>query len=196
MNMTLQATTVAPAAPQGLEQTIEQTVREAVNQALRDVPPQASAAERSQIVREKVQEAIDRARAKIDAARENSTPVVGQPQLLPRDMIPPQAVDISLAFFFMIGTIVIGLPIARALGRRMDRRSQAATPEVTTRLDRIEQAIEAVAIEVERVSEGQRFTTKVMSEMRGLPSPAPAEAWPSNARHAEPVPAPASETRR
>jgi hypothetical protein len=31
----------------------------------------------------------------------------------------------------------------------------------------MEQAIEAVAIEVERISEGQRFTTKLLSEGRG-----------------------------
>jgi hypothetical protein len=38
--------------------------------------------------------------------------------------------------------------------------------EVTGRLERIEQSLEAVAIEVERISEGQRFTTKLLSEGR------------------------------
>jgi len=32
------------------------------------------------------------------------------------------------------------------------------------RLERIEQAVDAIAIEVERISEGQRFTTKLLSE--------------------------------
>lgn len=44
--------------------------------------------------------------------------------------------------------------------------------EVTSRLERIEQSLEAVAIEVERISEGQRFTTKLLSEGRGSASPA------------------------
>jgi len=35
-----------------------------------------------------------------------------------------------------------------------------------TRLDRIEQSIEAMATEVERIAEGQRFTTKLLSEVR------------------------------
>jgi hypothetical protein len=39
--------------------------------------------------------------------------------------------------------------------------------EVAGRLERIEQSLEAVAIEVERISEGQRFTTKLLSEGRG-----------------------------
>jgi hypothetical protein len=32
------------------------------------------------------------------------------------------------------------------------------------RLERLEQAVESIAIEIERVSEGQRFVTKLMSE--------------------------------
>ena len=35
---------------------------------------------------------------------------------------------------------------------------------VEERLERIEQAIDAMAVEVERISEGQRFTTKLLSE--------------------------------
>jgi len=31
-------------------------------------------------------------------------------------------------------------------------------------------------VEVERISEGQRFTTKIISELRGLPQPAAAAA--------------------
>ncbi len=36
--------------------------------------------------------------------------------------------------------------------------------EVLARLERMEQGIDAIAVEVERISEGQRFTTKLMSE--------------------------------
>ena len=35
------------------------------------------------------------------------------------------------------------------------------------RLARIEQAVEAMAVEVERISEGQRFTTRLLAEGRG-----------------------------
>ena len=37
------------------------------------------------------------------------------------------------------------------------------------RLERLEHAIDSIAIEIERISEGQRFTTKLLSE-RTLPS--------------------------
>ena len=37
---------------------------------------------------------------------------------------------------------------------------------MTQRLERIEQGVEAIAIEVERISEGQRFTTKLLAEQQ------------------------------
>ena len=86
-----------------------------------------------------------------------------------RDMIPPQAVDISLAFFFTVAAIIIGLPIARAFARRMDRKGGGAAQiptEVTTQLAHLNQAVDAIAVEVERISEGQRFTTRLLSEQR------------------------------
>jgi|SRR5205085_9072272 len=60
----------------------------------------------------------------------------------------------------------IGIPVARAYARRMDSESKnpRVPPEVTSRLERIEQSLDAVAVEVERISEGQRFTTKLLSE--------------------------------
>jgi hypothetical protein len=36
--------------------------------------------------------------------------------------------------------------------------------DLMTRLERMEQSLDAVAVEVERISEGQRFTTKLLSE--------------------------------
>lgn len=82
--------------------------------------------------------------------------------------IPPEAVDISLAFFFTVAAIIIGLPITRALARRLDRKSGVAQipNEVTSQLAQLTQAVDAIALEVERISEGQRFTTRLLSEQR------------------------------
>ena len=38
---------------------------------------------------------------------------------------------------------------------------------LTDRLNRLEQAVDAVAVELERVGEGQRYVTKVFAESRG-----------------------------
>ena len=50
--------------------------------------------------------------------------------------------------------------------RRQERQDAlpSAAPEVMLRLERMEQAIDSIAVEVERISEGQRFTTKLLSE--------------------------------
>jgi len=81
-------------------------------------------------------------------------------------MIPPQAVDIAIGFFVTCAVIVVGWPISRALGRRFERRG--STPlldtSVAEQLQRIEQAVEAVAIEVERISESQRFLAKLQEK--------------------------------
>lgn len=92
--------------------------------------------------------------------------VIGMPP--PGEIIPPEAVDISLAFFFTIAAIIIGLPIARAFARRMDRKGGVAQvpSEVSAQLAHLNQAVDAIALEVERISEGQRFTTRLLSEQR------------------------------
>ena len=52
------------------------------------------------------------------------------------------------------------------------KKSAVATPEprleaIEVRLARMEEAIESVAVEMERVAEGQRFTARVLSERPG-----------------------------
>jgi hypothetical protein len=95
----------------------------------------------------------------------------------PPDFIPPQAVDIATMFFITLAVIAIGIPLARGFSRWAERRGQSSAPDVTPRLDRIEQAIESVAIEVERISEGQRFSNKLMNELRALPAGEGAAGW-------------------
>jgi hypothetical protein len=82
--------------------------------------------------------------------------------------IPQQAVDISIAFFLIFAFVIIGLPLARAFARRMDRRGGTAqvSNEVSSQLAHLNQAVDAIALEVERISEGQRFTTRLLSEQR------------------------------
>lgn len=85
----------------------------------------------------------------------------------PDNVIPPQVESISIAFFIMIAAIVIGWPLMRAFARRIERGTPVAAPlppEVRDQLQQISQSVDAIAIEVERISEGQRFTTKMLTE--------------------------------
>ena len=94
---------------------------------------------------------------------------------LPRssdDIIPPQLVDISIAFFIMMAVIIIGWPLARAFGRRLEKRAGAPAlpdPAIAGQLQRIEQAVEAMSIEIERISESQRFMAKLQSNATERP---------------------------
>jgi hypothetical protein len=93
--------------------------------------------------------------------------VIGVPAGLARDVIPQQVVDISIAFFLTMAAIIIGLPLARAFGRRMDRRGTQQIPsDLSHQIGQLNQAVDAIALEVERISEGQRFTTRLLSEQR------------------------------
>jgi hypothetical protein len=69
---------------------------------------------------------------------------------------------------FLIASFALLFPFAVALARRVWVRNgpQPAAPnlENSPRLQRIEQAIESIALEVERIGEAQRFTTKVLAE--------------------------------
>jgi hypothetical protein len=44
--------------------------------------------------------------------------------------------------------------------------SAGRDPELLARIARIEQIVESTSIEIERISEGQRFTTRLLAENR------------------------------
>lgn len=79
------------------------------------------------------------------------------------------AVLVPLGFFAMVVAVVVGRPMVQALAKRADNNSKRPQipAEVLTRLERMEQSIDSIAVEVERISEGQRFTTRLLSEVRG-----------------------------
>jgi hypothetical protein len=102
--------------------------------------------------------------------------------------LPNGVVEIAQSFFLMVGLIALGVPIIRAISRRWERGGSVPTlpPDLTHRLERIEQAVEAVAIEVERMAEAQRFTAKLMVEQRSLATGEPANADAKAMAPAEP----------
>jgi len=55
-------------------------------------------------------------------------------------------------------------------GRDLPRGDfQRQFEEVAERLNRIETAVDSTALEVERIAEGQRFTTRLLAERSGAP---------------------------
>ena len=95
------------------------------------------------------------------------------PPGFPPGGIPFEVVLIVRSVMTTIAAIALGIPIIRALSRRFIERppvQPGLPPEVLLRLERIEQAVDSIAIEVERVSEGQRYTTRLLSEGGGRAS--------------------------
>ena len=79
-------------------------------------------------------------------------------------------VFVPIAAFIMITTIVTSVLRYRERSRGQQLGISPIGGEISNRLERIEQAIEAIAVEVERISEGQRFTTRLLSERADRPS--------------------------
>lgn len=96
----------------------------------------------------------------------------GVPQTPPMGRQGPDPdMVVGLSFLLAIGVFV---PLAIARARRIWRGTPKPLPPQVSdgssaRFDRIEQAVDAIAIEIERVSESQRFMTKLMAE-RGEPA--------------------------
>lgn len=82
---------------------------------------------------------------------------------------------ISMAIFFStVIVLALGVPLIRSYIRRKESEVRQIPPISDARLARMEAAIESMAIEVERISEGQRFVTKLLAEretsLKSLPN--------------------------
>jgi hypothetical protein len=78
---------------------------------------------------------------------------------------PGEVAIVAIVFGTSAATI---LSLAKMRMRASERRTELSDPAVDERLYRIEQAVDAMALEIERMSESQRFTTKILAER--LPS--------------------------
>lgn len=89
---------------------------------------------------------------------------------------PEEIIGMAMGF-----SLVLLFPLSVAYARRIWRRSAAPPalpPEFNDRMSNLERGIEAVAIEVERVGEGQRFVTQLLAdaEHRRQLQPVPVDA--------------------
>jgi hypothetical protein len=74
------------------------------------------------------------------------------------------AKDIAIVIIFVITGWMLKTWLnhrEKMTGLSMAKHGLASSDQ---RLERVEQAVEAIAIEIERVSEGQRFVTKLLNE--------------------------------
>ena len=83
-------------------------------------------------------------------------------------------------------TVGLFSPLVRAYARRVEtgKAPRHLPADVEQRLHRMEQSIDAIAVEIERIAEGQRFTTRLLAERAGMPPAGmpPAGMPPAGAR--------------
>jgi hypothetical protein len=84
---------------------------------------------------------------------------------------------VVLMTLFICGAVSIKV-IASAMLKHWENKLKylnsggaAADRQIAARIERIEQAVDSIAVEVERISENQRFTTKLLSEREGVVLP-------------------------
>ena len=75
----------------------------------------------------------------------------------------PGKVIVALGFFATLTYIVRLVTFGTVSYRRQENASKGLVVD-EDRMARLEQAVESIALEVERISEGQRFTTKLLAE--------------------------------
>ena len=116
----------------------------------------------------------------------NGRPITGRPNFDYQRRGPDPDMIVGMSFAL---AIAVGFPLAVAYARRIWRGKPAVSAQadaVSPRLERLEQAVDSIAIEIERIAEGQRFVTKVFAERppQAHASPVAPDAMPRDAASA------------
>jgi len=78
-----------------------------------------------------------------------------------------------IAFFTTVISLTLGFPLVRAYVKRKDQAPPRELVNLEARLGQMNSALDAMSIEIERISENQRFLTKLLAErepVKSLPS--------------------------
>jgi len=85
----------------------------------------------------------------------------------------PEEMIVAIAGVALTAYIFRG--VFSLISHYIDRKSRPGlNSETDQRIARIEQAVDSIAVEIERISEGQRFTTRLLADR------APGNALPSS----------------
>ena len=108
-----------------------------------------------------------------------------EPPQPPRDGPPDDVFIIVPVMLILFGVFPFAIAYARRIWKRSATVISPIPQEVRDRLEQLGQSVESVALEVERIGEGQRFITKVMSENGRTLGAGAAQPIPVPQAHAE-----------
>ena len=87
----------------------------------------------------------------------------------------------------VIGSIVYTIKMIIGAFQHAKKDKSSLEPGMSAvadeRMTRLEQAVDAIAFEVERISEGQRFTTRLLSEQSRADTASPRRELSANTPH-------------
>jgi hypothetical protein len=95
----------------------------------------------------------------------------GQPDI-PPDLAPAieaalrGAIPLFGIMLSMVAIIFVGWPIARAIARRLDKRAEIGmikAADVQAEIRNLQESVDAMAVELERISEAQRYQARLLS---------------------------------
>jgi hypothetical protein len=77
--------------------------------------------------------------------------------------MPPEMIIVPAVFFIPAAVLALRMWF-RHREKMAELSAGKRSPDADDRLARLEHAVDAIAVEMERVGEGQRFLTKVLAE--------------------------------
>ncbi len=87
--------------------------------------------------------------------------------------------DPDVANFGVVAAIIVGMVgslaaitqwMVRGLNKKPPARELPNVLQMEARFDQLQQSVDAIAVEVERIAEAQRFSAKLLSEKRDIPA--------------------------
>lgn len=81
-------------------------------------------------------------------------------------MVDPEVIIVPIVFGFPTVAVMMRMWLKHREKMAQLQGSPESSANIEARLARVEQAVEAVAVEIERIGDSQRFLTKVLTDAR------------------------------
>lgn len=109
---------------------------------------------------------VDQEMATVDAQISKAASIPGAvvPHPIPVRPGPPDEVYVLAGIFMFVFFLPLSIAFARRIWKRSTTVVQPLPADLMARIQRIEQTVESSGLEIERIGEGQRFVTKLLSE--------------------------------
>jgi hypothetical protein len=154
--------------------TSDPGAKQALQARMRDIDVRSARIE-SDLLRldERIADAIARG-VNVDQPQQPQQPqaIISIPPINIPEFGPPRGVDPDLLVGALVGEalafVMVGVVIFQLGWKRIRAQLRRDTGDQSARLEKLQQAIDVIGVEVERISEGQRYVAKVVGDGHAL----------------------------